>query len=109
MARHHRGPARLEVPAALVAVGAVLMLWWPAANVPNWMVWLGVALQAALIFGTALWWGPLMANLAGPNGELLPKKYRLLMTTHWIRVAIITAYAALMVWMLAQSAWSISD
>jgi hypothetical protein len=29
----------------------------------------------------------------------------LLMATHWLRVAIVTAYGALTLWMIAQSAW----
>ncbi len=46
-----------------------------------------------------------MARLEGPNGALLLERYQLLLTSHWLRVAIITAYALLVFWMLAQSAW----
>jgi len=96
-------------PAALVAVGAVLMAWRPAPGVPLLAIWLGLALQGALILGTALWWGPLMARLEAPDGGLLRERYRLLITTHWLRVALVTAYAALALWMLATSAGLGSD
>lgn len=92
-------------PAVLVSIGAVLMLWWRAPNVPKWATWLGVSLQLALILGTALWWGPLMARLEAPDGGLSLQRYELLIATHWLRVAIITAYAALMLSMFARSAW----
>lgn len=92
-------------PAALVTMGAALMLWRQAPGVPVWAAWLGFALQIALFLGTAIWWDPLMARLEAPGGGLLPDRYRLLMTTHWVRVGIVTAYALLVLWMLAQSAW----
>jgi hypothetical protein len=92
-------------PAALVLIGAVLMLWWRPAEIPAWVAWLGVALQATLLLGTAMWWGPLMARLETPEGALWIERYQLLMTTHWLRVAIVTAYGMLTLWMLARSAW----
>jgi hypothetical protein len=92
-------------PAALLIIGAALMLWWRAPGVPAWATWLGGALQAALLLGTAIWWGPLMARLETPSGGLSLERYQLLMTTHWIRVGIVSAYGLLLLWMLAQSAW----
>jgi len=91
-------------PAALVAAGAALMVWRPAPGVPSWATWLGLALQVALLAGTAFWWGPLMARLEAPDGALLIERYRLLMKTHWLRVALVTAYAGIALWMLATSA-----
>jgi hypothetical protein len=93
-------------PAALVFLGAVLMLWWRAPGVPLWAVWLGLGLQIALAAGTAAWWGPLMARLEDASGGLLRNRYALLMETHWLRVAIVTAYGLLTLWMLARSAWA---
>jgi hypothetical protein len=92
-------------PAVLVFVGALLMLWWRVPGVPTWAVWAGLALQLSLVLGTALWWGPLMARLELPNGELAVERFHLLMRTHWLRVAIVTAYGALTLWMVARSAW----
>ena len=92
-------------PAALVTIGAVLMLWWRAPNVPVWMTWLGFALQMVLVLGTALWWAPLMAHIEAPKGGLVLERYRLLMSTHWLRVFVVTAYALLVLWMLVRSAW----
>lgn len=94
-------------PAGLLTVGSVFMLWWPAPGIPRWMTWWGVALQAALVLGTALWWGPLMARLEGPSGALLVQRYRVLLLSHWLRVAIVTAYALLALWMLARSGWRV--
>ena len=92
-------------PAALLILGSALMLWRPAPGVPVWAPWLGFALQIALLLGTAIWWGPLMARLEAPEGGLLQQRYRLLMATHWLRVALVSAYAALALFMLAESGW----
>ena len=92
-------------PAAFLTICSVLMLWWRAPGVPSWAAWSGVALQIALLLGTAIWWGPLMAHLEAPSGGLLRERYQQLMFSHWLRVGIVTAYALLVLWMLAQSAW----
>lgn len=90
-------------PAALVFLGALLMLRYSPPGVPTWALWLGVALQVLLYALTAAWFGPLMARLATPDGGLIAPRYRLLMTTHWGRVAIVTAYGLLIWWMLGVS------
>lgn len=91
----------LLAPAVLVLLGSVLMLWWRAPRVPGWAAWLSVALQIALVAGTALWWAPLMVRLDAPDGGLARDRYGLLLATHWLRVAIVTAYALLLLWMLS--------
>ena len=92
-------------PAALLLAAATAMLWRPAPEVPAWAVWLGFALQAALLIGTAAWWGPLMARLETQGGGLHVERYRLMLATNWLRVGIVSAYGALAFWMLARSAW----
>jgi hypothetical protein len=91
-------------PAALVVIGSALMLWWRAPGLPSWATWCGFALQIALVVGTAAWWGPLMARLEAPGGGLSLERHRLLLVSHWLRVGLVTAYALLALWMLAQSA-----
>src|SRR5271165_4292314 len=73
-------------PSALLFLGSVLMLWQRAPGVPVWAAWSGAALQIALLIGTAIWWGPLMARIEASNGALLRERYRLLMISHWLRV-----------------------
>lgn len=91
------------IPAALLFLGSILMLWWRPPRVPTWAVRIGFALQVLLYGLTAVWWGPLMARLATRKDGLLLSRYELLMTTHWLRVAIVTAYGILLFWMLAKS------
>ncbi|MGH9469203.1 MAG: hypothetical protein ACRD1N_02540 [Terriglobia bacterium] len=91
------------VPAGLVFLGSIAMIWLRPEGVSRWMVWTGLALQVAIYAATALWWAPLMAGLATPQTGLLPERYHLLITTHWMRVAMITAYGLLVFWMLVRS------
>jgi hypothetical protein len=90
-------------PSAVLTLSTALMLWRPAPGVPGWATWAGCALQAALVLGTALWWGPLMSRLESPSGGLDLERYKLMIATHWVRVAIVSAYGLLILWMLAES------
>ncbi len=90
-------------PAIALFVLALLMLRWRVAEVPRQAVWLGAALQLALLVGTLLWWAPLMAHLEDGSGALDPARYRLRLGTHWLRVALVTGYGALVGWMLVRS------
>ena len=83
---------RSFVPAELVFLGAIALLWLRPARVSERQVRLGVILQIIIYASTAAWWAPLMARLVKPNGEMLLRDYQLLMSTHWIRLALITAY-----------------
>jgi hypothetical protein len=59
---------------------------------------------------TAVYWGPLMARLSTPESGLSLPLYHTLMQTHWLRVAIVTAYGLLVFWMLTRSAlWSATN
>jgi hypothetical protein len=80
---------------ALVAAGAVLRR----------AVWLGIALHVTTYFLTAIWWAPMMARLVevvDPSGTPT-RRFSLLLATHWLRVALVTAYGLLMFWMVRVS------
>jgi hypothetical protein len=91
-------------PSAIVVLGAVALLWMRPANLKVRLVWLGLALLVLTSVGTAIWWAPLMARLVTPDGVMLLRDYGLLMSTHWIRVALITAYGITYFIMLIRSA-----
>lgn len=91
-------------PSAIVVLGAVALLWMHPSNVSVRPVWLGLALLLLTSIGTAAWWAPLMARLVAPDGAMLLGDYQLLMSTHWIRVALISAYGILYFYILIKSA-----
>ena len=91
-------------PSAIVVLGAVALFWVRPANLNVRPVWVGLALLALTSVGTAAWWAPLMARLITADGRMLPYDYQLLMSTHWIRVALITAYGIAYYYMLIKSA-----
>jgi hypothetical protein len=87
-------------PATLALLGSLAMLRWRPPHVPAAAVWLGAALPVAVLIGTAAWFAPLMARLTevvDPTGISTPR-FRLLLTTHWLRVALVTAHAGLIFW-----------
>jgi hypothetical protein len=101
--------------AGLAALIAVVMLWWRPPHVPVWALWLAVALQAAWIIGTVIWWGQWQAQLATPVGPLPAMGppnaalFQQLLATHWIRVAIISAAGVLAFWMTVVSFRPVND
>ncbi len=76
------------------------------------LVWVGLTLQLVIYTSTAVWWAPLMARLVTPDSGMSLHDYHLLMSTHWIRLALITAYGIASFYMLIKSAtashWSTS-
>ena len=93
----------LMVPACLVFLASALMLRMRPDGVPVSAVRFGFALEGLLALGTAIWWGPLMARLANPETGLILPLYHQLMLTHWIRVALVSAYGLLAFWMMMKS------
>ena len=91
-------------PSAIVVLGAVALFWVRPANLNVRPIWVGLALLVLTSVGTAAWWAPLMARLITADGRMLPYDYQLLMSTHWIRVALITAYGIAYYYMLIKSA-----
>src|SRR5215469_4940881 len=93
-------------------LGAVALFWVRPSGVSRRQAWLGLVLQVIVYASTAAWWAPLMARLVKPDGEMLLRDYQLLMSTHWIRLALITAYGISSFYMLIQSMvrtqWSVS-
>jgi len=94
----------LFIPAGVVLVGSILMLRLRPNGVSRQAGQVGFGLQLVVYLITAAWFGPLMARLASPDGGLSLHLYHLLMTTHWVRFALFTAYGILCVYMLAKSA-----
>ena len=85
-------------PSALLALGAALMLLYPTPGMPAWSTWFGFALQAALLFGAVIWWGPLMARLETSSGGLVPELFKLMLATRWARVGVVSTYGVLILW-----------
>ena len=94
----------LFVPAGVVLVGSIAMLRLRPEGVSRKTGQVGFGLQLLVYLLTAAWFGPLMARLASPDAGLSLPLYHLLMTTHWVRFALFTAYGILCVYMLAKSA-----
>lgn len=94
----------LFIPAGVVFLGSIAMLRVRPVGVSRGIARTGFMLLLITYLLTATWWGPLMARLVTPEGGLSLGLYHLLMTTHWLRVALITAYGAASCWMLVESA-----
>lgn len=87
------------VPLALALAGSVALIGLHPPDSPRWTILGNVGLQLLSLALTAAFWGRWQARLsddrAGPRSIYLTRILR----THWIRTAIISAYALVMlVW-----------
>jgi len=94
----------LFVPAGLVFLGAFALLWKRPYGIRLRLVWSAIILQLVIYASTAAWWAPLMARLVKQDGGMSLRGYQLLMSTHWVRLALITAYGIAAFYMLIKSA-----
>jgi hypothetical protein len=96
--------------AAVAFFGSIALIWWRPEGVTATPVRLNVILQVAVYALTAAFWGRWQAQthfarLA--NGSLDPMYVRV-MSTHWIRAALITANGLLVIWMMIEHVSTLS-
>jgi hypothetical protein len=89
----HKLPYWIFVPVGLAVVGLVTLMWYHPVGMP--MTWASAAFAALLASHllTAVLWGPWQSKLSRDGrGSRSPYLSRIL-STHWIRTALINAYA----------------
>ena len=99
-AAHNRSlPFFVILPSLLALVSAVLLVWIRPAGIPLWLVGLVVALDLAVLVSTAAGQAPLHARLDrdGYSTDVI----RTLVRSNWIRTALWTANALLLLSMVA--------
>lgn len=89
-------------PVVLMLFCSIALLWNRPSGVSKMLLWIGVALQVTVHTLTALFWAPIQATMATPEGMSM-LKYQQLMGSHWLRVSFFAVYAAFMIWVFARS------
>jgi hypothetical protein len=89
-------------PVVLMFMGTVALFWIRPQGISTGFLLLGLALQIAVHTLTILYWAPIQASMATPEG-ISRQKYRQLMGTHWWRVGFFAAFAILVLWMMSRS------
>ena len=106
------------VPAGLAILCTIGLFWLRPLAISRSSVWGAIVLLLVAYGLTYIWWAPLMALIGstpeeyekvfkwaplldqlGLRNKTEAQLYDLLMTTHWLRVALITAYSLLIFWM----------
>jgi hypothetical protein len=84
------------VPMSLSALGAILLWFFPPPGAPLWLLIAALALQA-ILFLSLLYWVPLQLKIEREGNR--PELMHQLVATHWTRVANLTLYAAVLLWL----------
>lgn len=93
-------------PVVLMFACSIVLIRVRPPWVPKWLLWAGVLLQMTVHVLTALYWAPIQATMATPEGMSV-FKYQKLVGTHWWRVGFFFVYAALTIWMVGRSLKSV--
>ena len=84
------------VPMGLSALGAVLLWFFPPDGAPRSLLIAVLALQA-ILFLSLLYWIPLQLRIQREGNR--PALMHELITVHWTRVANLTLYAVVVLWL----------
>ena len=84
------------VPMGLSALSAVLLCFFPPPDAPHWLLGAGVALQALLLL-SLIYWIPFQLRIAREGNQ--PVLIRQLVHVHWTRVANLTLFAVVVLWL----------
>jgi hypothetical protein len=87
------------LPSLLAFASSIALALRHPAEIPDWSVWLVIALNAVTAVSTALVQGPAHSVLArdGYSAPIVRK----VLSTNWLRTAAWTANGALLTWMTA--------
>jgi hypothetical protein len=94
-------PYWIFAPVALALLGGITLIWFHPAGSPPWAIWGSLFCQVLSLVLTAIFWGRWQAKLSqDPLGPESPYLARIL-STHWLRALLITAYATIdLAWLL---------
>jgi hypothetical protein len=92
-------PYWVLTPVVGALLGSVALVWYHPIGSPPWAIWATLLCLGLSFALTALFWGRWQSRLAkddrGPHSPYLAK----ILHTHWVRTALINAYAfILLVW-----------
>jgi hypothetical protein len=87
------------LPSLLAFLSSVALALCHATEIPDWSVWLVIAMNAVIAVSTVLVQGPAHAVLA--RGGYSASIVRKVLATNWLRTAAWTANGALLTWMTA--------
>jgi hypothetical protein len=84
------------VPMGLSALSAILLWFFPPLGAPKWLLASAVGLKA-ILFLSLLYWVPFQMRIAREGNR--PELMRRLVAVHWTRVANLTLFAAVVLWL----------
>ncbi len=84
------------VPMGLSALSAILLWFFPPLGAPRWLLGAALALQA-LLFLSLAYWIPFQLRIEREGNQ--PALMRHLVNVHWTRVANLTLFAAVVLWL----------
>ena len=96
-------PYWVFIPVGISFIGAIALFWYHSDKIPNFEIWVAFSVQFLSHLLTAIFWGQWQAKLSNDNlGAASPFLTKIL-KTHWLRTALINAYALMLLYMAIQT------
>ncbi|HXS36065.1 MAG TPA: hypothetical protein VN721_05155 [Flavipsychrobacter sp.] len=95
-------PYWIFIPVGFSFAGAIALFWYHPDKIPVSEIWIAFSFQFLSHLLTAIFWGRWQAKLSkdklGSESPWLAK----ILKTHWLRTALINAYAIMLLYMTIQ-------
>jgi len=96
-------PYWVFIPVGVSFIGSIALLWYHPDKIPVWETWLAFGFQILSHSLTSAFWGRWQAKLSKDKLGGASPFLRLILKTHWIRTALISAYGLTLLWMAIQT------
>lgn len=96
-------PYWIFIPAGLTFIGSIALFWYHPYKISNWEIWIAFVLQFLPLFLTVIFWGQWQAKLSKDELGSASPYLKKIIKTHWIRTALINAYALMLLYMAIQT------
>jgi hypothetical protein len=84
------------VPMGLSTLSAILLWFFPPPGAPRWLLAVALGLQSVLLL-SLIYWVPFQLRIEREGNQ--PALMRRLVTFHWTRVANVTLFALVVLWL----------
>jgi len=96
-------PYWVFIPVGLAFIGSIILFWYHVDKINIAEIWVVFLLQFLSHLLTAIFWGPWQAKLSKEKSGGASIYLKKILRTHWIRTALINAYAFMLLYITLQT------
>jgi len=95
-------PYWVFIPVGLALLGSLALFWYHPDQILTWEIAIAFGSQLVSLILTAVFWGQWQAKLSKDENGSASSYLQKILTTHWIRTALINIYGIILLYMTIQ-------